>query len=107
MRRAAATACSPSAASPTTSTSSSTDNIIEKPEPGQPTSSYYNAGIYAFSPLIYEYTAKLELSPRGEYELTDALRDLAVDGKKLRAIELSGEWADVRDPEVLKELNED
>jgi len=82
-------------------------NIIEKPQPGQPTSSYYNAGIYAFSPLIYDYTAKLELSPRGEYELTDALRDLAVDGKKLRAIELSGEWADVRDPEVLKELNED
>ncbi len=82
-------------------------NLIEKPEAGQPTSPYYNAGIYAFSPEIYDYTAKLILSPRGEYELTDAIRDMARDGKKIRAVELSGDWADVRDPEVLAALNQD
>ncbi len=82
-------------------------DLIEKPEPGQPTSPYYNAGIYTFTPLVYDYTAKLELSPRGEYELTDAIRDMARDGKKLRAVELSGDWADVRDPAVLAELNAD
>ena len=27
-------------------------DLIEKPEPGQPTSPYYNAGIYAFAPVI-------------------------------------------------------
>ena len=27
-------------------------------------------------------------------------------GLRIEAVELSGEWADVRDPEVLRELNE-
>lgn len=82
-------------------------NLIEKPGPGQPTSPYYNAGIYTFTREIYRYTAKLELSPRGEYELTDAIRDMARDGKRIRAVELAGDWADVRDPEVLAKLNEE
>lgn len=80
--------------------------LIEKPEPGQPTSPYYNAGIYSFSPRIFDYTAKLELSPRGEYELTDAIAAQVRDGLRLAAVELQGDWADVRDPEVLRELNE-
>jgi dTDP-glucose pyrophosphorylase len=66
---------------------------------------FYNAGIYTFRPSIFEFTAKLELSPRGEYELTDAIRDLAQSGKKVQALELTGEWADVRDPEILAQLN--
>lgn len=82
-------------------------DLIEKPEEGQPTSPYYNAGIYSFSPEIYDYTAKLELSPRGEYELTDAIAALVHDGKRMEAVELGGDWADVRDPEVLAELNQD
>lgn len=82
-------------------------DLIEKPKEGQPTSPYYNAGIYAFSPSIFEYTAKLELSPRGEYELTDAIRDQVRDGYRFAAVELAGDWADVRDPEVLQELNEE
>ena len=69
-------------------------------------SPFYNAGIYAFRPSIFEFTAKLKPSPRGEYELTDALRDLAHSGKKVKAIELTGEWADVRDPEILAKLNQ-
>jgi dTDP-glucose pyrophosphorylase len=66
---------------------------------------FYNAGLYAFRPSIFEFTAKLKPSPRGEYELTDAIRDLAQSGKKVKALELTGEWADVRDPEVLARLN--
>jgi dTDP-glucose pyrophosphorylase len=80
--------------------------LIEKPGPDQPTSPYYNAGIYTFTPRIFDYTAKLELSPRGEYELTDAIAAEVRDGMKLEAVVLSGDWADVRDPEVLRELNE-
>lgn len=80
--------------------------LIEKPGPGEPTSPWYNAGIYTFQPVIYDYTARLELSPRGEYELTDAIKSMVADGLDLRAIELKGEWADVRDPEVLAELNQ-
>ena len=67
---------------------------------------FYNAGLYVFRPTIFEFTAKLKPSPRGEYELTDAIRELAQSGKKLKALELTGEWADVRDPETLARLNE-
>lgn len=79
-------------------------DLREKPGPGEPTSPWYNAGVYLFRPSIYEWTARLEKSPRGEYELTDAVRALAQSGKTVRAYELGGKWADVRDPEVLAEL---
>ena len=80
-------------------------DIREKSQPGETTSPWYNAGVYAFRPSIFEWTAKLQPSPRGEYELTDAIRDLAQSGRKVKALELSGEWADVRDPEILAQLN--
>lgn len=80
-------------------------DLREKPQPGEPTSPWYNAGIYAFRPSIFDYIAKLERSPRGEFELTDAIRDLALAGKKVQAFELAGDWADVRDPEILAQLN--
>jgi UDP-N-acetylglucosamine diphosphorylase / glucose-1-phosphate thymidylyltransferase / UDP-N-acetylgalactosamine diphosphorylase / glucosamine-1-phosphate N-acetyltransferase / galactosamine-1-phosphate N-acetyltransferase len=80
-------------------------DLREKSQPGEPTSPWYNAGIYAFRPSIFEFTAKLKPSPRGEYELTDAIRDLVCSGKKVKALKLTGEWADVRDPETLTKLN--
>ena len=80
-------------------------DLREKPKPGEASSPWYNAGLYTFRPSIFEFTAKLKPSPRGEYELTDAIRDLAQSGKKIKAFELTGEWADVRDPEILARLN--
>lgn len=79
-------------------------DIREKSDVSDVTS-WYNAGIYAFRSSIFEFTAKLKPSPRGEYELTDAIRDLAQSGQKVKALELTGEWADVRDPEILARLN--
>lgn len=79
-------------------------DLIEKPE-GKPPSPWYNAGVYSFRPSIFEFTARLQRSPRGEFELTDAIRGLAQSSGRVRAVELSGEWADVRDPEVLAQLN--
>ncbi len=61
-------------------------DLREKPQPGEPTSPWYNAGIYAFRPSIFDFTARLQRSPRGEYELTDAIRDLALSGKKVQAL---------------------
>jgi dTDP-glucose pyrophosphorylase len=81
-------------------------DLREKPKPGEPTSPWYNAGLYAFRSGIFDFTRKLKPSPRGEYELTDAIRDLAQSGKKVTALELTGEWADVRDPEILAKLNQ-
>ena len=80
-------------------------DLREKPKPGEPTSPWYNAGLYAFRPSIFDFTAKLKPSPRGEYELTDAIRELAQTGDKVQALELTGDWADVRDPEILARLN--
>lgn len=80
-------------------------DLREKPGPGEPTSPWYNAGVYTFRPSIFTHTARLQKSPRGEYELTDAIRDLALSGSLVQAVELEGSWADVRDPEVLAELN--
>jgi dTDP-glucose pyrophosphorylase len=81
-------------------------DLREKPKSGEPTSPWYNAGLYAFRPSIFEFIARLEPSPRGEYELTDAIRALARSGETVKAVELTGEWADVRDPEVLAKLNQ-
>jgi dTDP-glucose pyrophosphorylase len=80
-------------------------DLREKPKPGEPTSPWYNAGVYAFRPGIFDYIEKLRPSPRGEYELTDAVRELALAGKKVQAVEIAGDWADVRDPEILAQLN--
>ncbi|MFN2623940.1 MAG: sugar phosphate nucleotidyltransferase [Chthoniobacterales bacterium] len=82
-------------------------DLREKPKRGEPTSPWYNAGVYAFQLSIFDYIAKLKPSPRGEYELTDAIRNLALAEKKVQAIEIAGDWADVRDPEILAQLNAD
>jgi dTDP-glucose pyrophosphorylase len=70
--------------------------------PGRPV--WYNAGIYVFRPSLFRYTARLEKSPRGEYELTDALAAMLADGHALAGLKIEGRWVDVRDPEVLASL---
>jgi dTDP-glucose pyrophosphorylase len=75
----------------------------EKPNQGA-TSPWYNAGLYV-SPKHFRFPRKMKPSPRGEYELIDAIRDLAQSGKSEGA-QLTGEWADVRDPEILARLNQ-
>ncbi len=82
-------------------------DLREKSRPGEAASPWYNAGLYAFRPSIFDFTARLKRSPRGEYELTEAIRALARSGKKVKALELTGEWADVRDPEILARLNQE
>jgi dTDP-glucose pyrophosphorylase len=71
-------------------------------KPNEPV--WYNAGIYLFQPSLFDFTAKLQKSPRGEYELTDAVSALVAAGHKLAGLEIQGRWVDVRDPEVLAKL---
>ena len=68
-------------------------------KPGAPV--WYNAGIYIFKPVLFEFTARLQKSPRGEYELTEAVNGLLAANHKLAGLEIEGRWVDVRDPEVL------
>jgi dTDP-glucose pyrophosphorylase len=82
-------------------------DLREKQLPGEISTPWYNAGIYTFKSSIFPYIARLEKSPRGEYELTDAIRAVTKEGRKVKAIEIKGKWADVRDPEILADLNRD
>ena len=70
--------------------------------PGQPV--WYNAGIYIFKPVVFDFTAKLTKSLRGEYELTDAVSAMVAAGHKIKGMPIAGRWVDVRDPEVLSAL---
>ncbi|HHY85743.1 MAG TPA: nucleotidyltransferase family protein [Verrucomicrobia bacterium] len=65
---------------------------------------WYNAGLYVFRPSLFEWTARLERSPRGEYELTDAVNALVAAHHTVAGLEVQGRWVDVRDPEVLASL---
>ena len=93
--------------------------LVEKPSPeqlaelrrdgwlraGAPV--WYNAGIYIFRPSLFEFTARLQKSPRGEYELTDAISAMVAAGQKLAGLEIQGRWVDVRDPETLAKLEKE
>jgi dTDP-glucose pyrophosphorylase len=68
---------------------------------------WYNAGIYIFRPTLFEFTAALKKSPRGEYELTEALNGMVQAGHRVAGVEVEGRWVDVRDPDVLSELQRD
>ncbi len=72
--------------------------------PGEPL--WYNAGIYVFRPVLFEFTSRLQKSPRGEYELTDALSAMLAAGHRIAGLEIAGLWADVRDPETLRRLEQ-
>ena len=80
-------------------------DLIEKPS-GPAPSPWYNAGVYTFCRSIFEFTAKLKLSPRGEYELTDAINALLETNHRIAGLKIEGRWVDVRDPEVLASLEE-
>ncbi len=66
---------------------------------------WYNAGIYIFKPVLFEFTATLQKSLRGEYELTEAINHMCKAGSKLAGLKIAGRWVDVRDPEVLASLD--
>jgi dTDP-glucose pyrophosphorylase len=90
--------------------------LVEKPSPEQleqlrrdgwlkpKAPAWYNAGIYIFRPALFDFTAKLHKSPRGEYELTDAISAMIAAGQTLAGLEIQGRWVDVRDPETLAKL---
>jgi dTDP-glucose pyrophosphorylase len=65
---------------------------------------WYNAGIYIFRPSLFDFMAHIKKSPRGEYELTDAISAMITAGQKLAGLEIPGRWVDVRDPETLAKL---
>ena len=83
-------------------------SIIEKPD--NPPSNLINTGLYKFTSEIFQALDNIEKSPRGEYELTDAISIMAEEGK-VHVYKLNDYWIDFGRPEdipkVEKFLSED
>ena len=81
--------------------------IVEKPK--EFVSNIINIGLYKFTPEIWDALDKIELSERGEYELTDAVSLLAKEGK-VKYLKLKDYWLDLGSlddiPKVEKFLKE-
>lgn len=75
--------------------------LEEKPPRGTATTRWNNAGIFVCDPLIWRYAAALPASPRGEYELPQAVSRMVQDGCDVRAVPIRGFWSDVGTPEDL------
>lgn len=81
-------------------------DIIEKPEKGTEPTNLVNAGIYRFSPKIFNAIEKTKPSPRGELELTDSIKILIEEGCKVGFLQYEGKFLDIGSIEDLKKAEE-
>lgn len=69
--------------------------IKEKPKPEELTpelrKALANANLWMFTPRVFDCLSVVPLSPRGEYEITDAAQMLA-DHKEMKIIRATGFW---------------
>jgi UDP-N-acetylglucosamine diphosphorylase / glucose-1-phosphate thymidylyltransferase / UDP-N-acetylgalactosamine diphosphorylase / glucosamine-1-phosphate N-acetyltransferase / galactosamine-1-phosphate N-acetyltransferase len=67
----------------------------------KPVTNLINAGLYRFTPEIFEVADSVGASPRGEYEITDAITALAKN-TKVKIIQLKDYWLDFGRPDDIK-----
>ena len=79
-------------------------NIVEKPKKEEAPSNLVNTGIYIFNKDIFDKIEKTEVSPRGEYEITDSLSLQIADGKIVKGHKTTKEWMDIGKPWELIEM---
>jgi glucose-1-phosphate thymidylyltransferase len=53
-----------------------------------------NAGLYCFSPRIFDFLEYMDISERGDYEITDAIKKMIQGGVSVRAVHTSATWMD-------------
>ncbi|MFH1450869.1 MAG: sugar phosphate nucleotidyltransferase, partial [archaeon] len=71
-------------------------SIIEKPANSEGVH-FVNIGIYAFSPEIFKIIETLERSPRGEYEITDAIQKIIKNNEPVSAV-AADSWLPINYP---------
>jgi len=76
--------------------------IIEKPE--KPPCNLANTGLYVFTPDVFKWIEKTELSLRGEYEITDTITSMACE-EEIACETFKGEWLDIGRPWDLLKAN--
>jgi UTP--glucose-1-phosphate uridylyltransferase len=63
-------------------------DLVEKPTSENAPSNLAIAGRYVFSPLIFDMIRRVEPDARGEVQLTDAIRLMCEEGKRVLALKL-------------------
>lgn len=63
-------------------------NLVEKPDPKVAPSRLAIAGRYVFSPVIFDLIRRVQPDPKGEIQLTDAMRLLCEEGRRVLAVKL-------------------
>ena len=80
-------------------------NIVEKPKDNK-FGNLANAGIYIFSPRIFECIEETKKSVRNEYELTDSIRILKDKNFKIFGLDISNYfWSDIGHPWQIFDAN--
>ncbi len=69
--------------------------VVEKPK--KYVGNLVNTGLYKFTPEVFKKLSKIRRSPRGEYEITDALNFLARE-KKMKVKKIQDYWMDFGNP---------
>jgi dTDP-glucose pyrophosphorylase len=83
----------------------SVQGLVEKPDAGEAPSNLAIAGVYIFEPEIFRAINRTPKGKGGEYQLTDAIRVMMDDNRKVMHKHIPGEWIDVGTPERLKKAN--
>jgi glucose-1-phosphate thymidylyltransferase len=78
-------------------------HLVEKPS--EPPSSLAVIGIYAYDARLWDILPTLEVSERGQYEITDVNNRYLQDGQ-LRYGIFDGNWSDAGTPESLQRASE-
>ena len=79
-------------------------SLVEKPN--RPKSNMALIGVYVFGPKVFDAIRDLTPSWRGELEITDTIRLMIEQGRKVKAVEVQGWWKDTGRPEDLLEANQ-
>lgn len=78
------------------------DKIIEKPK--EFVGNLINAGLYKFTPEVFEKISQITKSPRGEYEITDVISLLAEE-RRVKIKKIKDCWHDFGNPEDIEKLS--
>jgi glucose-1-phosphate thymidylyltransferase long form len=80
-------------------------DIVEKPNPKDAPSNLGCIGIYIFTPTIFEAIRKTKPGFKGEYQLTDSIKIMVDEGRKVLFKRIDGQHIDVGTIEDLKKAN--
>ena len=80
--------------------------LVEKPPKGESTTNWNHRGIFVLEPEIFDELKSLEKSPRGEYELPQAVAAMIEKGKPVGGMPVIGFTSDIGTKEEFREYEE-